>query len=391
MALRLRRGTNAERLLVTPLEGELIYTTDTKILYIGDGVTQGGLQVTGAFPESINDLNDVDIASLAPEVGQVLKWNGIEFIPADLIEVGEQANIDIIADDSTILIDSETQNIQGNIFTGDTFVGNLFNGTFVGDGSGLTNLPIATDGSGIVLGSNYRINIAADDSTILVDSSTGTHRGFFEGELVGPVFGSVYSFDSSTIIDSFSKTGFLNTLKINEVPLVGVGPNSLNIGNGENLVDLTISVNSTTRLRSDTSNVTSPSSLNILEIQSYNGTEDTPTDVNNGDILGVLAFSGYYNSNFDISSIITAYVNDLDLSNGLNSNIIIGNTSEAFIRSGRYIEHNGLTHVTSVYALKVGSFSTGSEPSTPEEGTIIFDTTTKKFKGWDGTGWIDFH
>lgn len=183
MALRLRRGTNAERLLVTPLEGELIYTTDTKILYIGDGVTQGGLQVTGAFPESINDLNDVDIASLAPEVGQVLKWNGIEFIPADLIEVGEQANIDIIADDSTILIDSETQNIQGNIFTGDTFVGNLFNGTFVGDGSGLTNLPIATDGSGIVLGSNYRINIAADDSTIIVDTSTSTFRGTFVGNV----------------------------------------------------------------------------------------------------------------------------------------------------------------------------------------------------------------
>jgi len=49
MALRLRRGTDAERQLITPLEGELIYTTDTKILYIGDGVTQGGLQVTGAF------------------------------------------------------------------------------------------------------------------------------------------------------------------------------------------------------------------------------------------------------------------------------------------------------------------------------------------------------
>ena len=30
MALRLRRGTDAERLLVTPLEGELVYTTDTK-------------------------------------------------------------------------------------------------------------------------------------------------------------------------------------------------------------------------------------------------------------------------------------------------------------------------------------------------------------------------
>ena len=47
MALRLRRGTNAERQLITPLSGELIYTTDTKALYIGDGTTAGGVVVHG--------------------------------------------------------------------------------------------------------------------------------------------------------------------------------------------------------------------------------------------------------------------------------------------------------------------------------------------------------
>jgi hypothetical protein len=45
MALQLRRGTNAERLQMTPLEGELIYTTDTKELFIGDGATIGGQTV----------------------------------------------------------------------------------------------------------------------------------------------------------------------------------------------------------------------------------------------------------------------------------------------------------------------------------------------------------
>lgn len=42
MALRLRRGTNAERLTITPALGELIYTTDTKLVYVGDGNTAGG-------------------------------------------------------------------------------------------------------------------------------------------------------------------------------------------------------------------------------------------------------------------------------------------------------------------------------------------------------------
>ena len=43
MALQIRRGTNNERLLMNgianpvPAQGELLYTTDTKKLFIGDG------------------------------------------------------------------------------------------------------------------------------------------------------------------------------------------------------------------------------------------------------------------------------------------------------------------------------------------------------------------
>ena len=63
MALRLRRGTNAQRQLITPLEGELIYTTDTKRLYVGDGTTAGGLAVdtAGQFLGSNLDLNNFDL------------------------------------------------------------------------------------------------------------------------------------------------------------------------------------------------------------------------------------------------------------------------------------------------------------------------------------------
>jgi hypothetical protein len=42
MSLKIRRGTNSERLTITPVEGELIYTTDTKRLFVGDGATVGG-------------------------------------------------------------------------------------------------------------------------------------------------------------------------------------------------------------------------------------------------------------------------------------------------------------------------------------------------------------
>jgi hypothetical protein len=47
MSLQIRRGSNAERLTITPLAGEPIWTTDTHILYVGDGITTGGI-ATGA-------------------------------------------------------------------------------------------------------------------------------------------------------------------------------------------------------------------------------------------------------------------------------------------------------------------------------------------------------
>lgn len=47
MALKIRRGSNASRLTITPVEAELLYTTDTKKIYVGDGSTLGGTLVSG--------------------------------------------------------------------------------------------------------------------------------------------------------------------------------------------------------------------------------------------------------------------------------------------------------------------------------------------------------
>jgi hypothetical protein len=45
--ISVRRGTNAARQTVTLDVGEPAYTTDTKVMYIGDGVTAGGIVVQG--------------------------------------------------------------------------------------------------------------------------------------------------------------------------------------------------------------------------------------------------------------------------------------------------------------------------------------------------------
>jgi len=81
MALRLRRGTNAGRLGITPVEGELIYTTDTKTVYVGDGVTVGGNAVSGGGGGGATDINSLtDVTITSPTNGQVLKYNGTAWV-----------------------------------------------------------------------------------------------------------------------------------------------------------------------------------------------------------------------------------------------------------------------------------------------------------------------
>lgn len=60
MALKFRRGTNAGRTAITPAEGEPIFTTDTKSLFIGDGTTAGGVLITGGVSDG--DKGDITVS-----------------------------------------------------------------------------------------------------------------------------------------------------------------------------------------------------------------------------------------------------------------------------------------------------------------------------------------
>ncbi len=65
MALRIRRGTSAQRTGITPVSGELIFDTTQNKLYVGNGSTAGGVeivagQIGGNLGSNVN-LNNFDI------------------------------------------------------------------------------------------------------------------------------------------------------------------------------------------------------------------------------------------------------------------------------------------------------------------------------------------
>lgn len=61
--LQLRQGPEAQRTLLTPLEGEMIYITDNKHIYVGDGATAGGNALRAPLPAQGTADNSDHVAS----------------------------------------------------------------------------------------------------------------------------------------------------------------------------------------------------------------------------------------------------------------------------------------------------------------------------------------
>jgi hypothetical protein len=57
MALQIRRGTDTERQGVVFALGELVYTTNTQKLYVGDGLTMGGVDIMANMEGAVASVN----------------------------------------------------------------------------------------------------------------------------------------------------------------------------------------------------------------------------------------------------------------------------------------------------------------------------------------------
>jgi len=183
MAIKLRRGLESERTTVLFEQGEIVYVTNTKKVYIGDGLTMGGNLVTGE--ELLSALDDVVLTSLAN--GNLLiydstlqKWENIA-PTTDNIPEGSNLYYTDARFDSRLATKTTDNLTEGtNLYYTDARVdsvltaesvtkqGNTFNGAEqlvqldataklpAVDGSNLTNLPIPpSTGGNLYLFYNY--------------------------------------------------------------------------------------------------------------------------------------------------------------------------------------------------------------------------------------------
>jgi trimeric autotransporter adhesin len=187
MSLKLRRGTNAERLAFTPAVGELIYTTDSKQLYAGDGTTVGGTLVSyagsvgGAMGSNlvlsgfnITGTGNVNIEGTITSTGNIVSGGTIT------------ASGDIIANGNIVLGNSNTDNVTIGADVNSNIIPNVTNTFNLGSETQRWNTLHVNNVFGDLEG-----NVRANDSSVLVDSQAGVLRGVHIGSLQGNVAGNV--------------------------------------------------------------------------------------------------------------------------------------------------------------------------------------------------------
>lgn len=211
MSLKLRRGTNAERLTITPEAGELIYTTDTKQLYAGDGTTPGGTLV------SYNGSLEGPLGGNLVLNGNSITGTGTINIDGTITSTGNITTQGNVIVQGNITLGSTDQTVPNN----DSLVINAevgsdisprFDSTYnIGSAEKRWSTVYANNIVGDIEGS-----VRAQDSSVLVDSVAGVLRGNLEGtvsnpgntavqgnvigNVAGDLTGSVKSGDGSTFV-----------------------------------------------------------------------------------------------------------------------------------------------------------------------------------------------
>jgi len=309
------------------------------------------------------------------------------------IESGMNYNINLVGDDSTVIINARTKAVNAASLT----IGSAVN---LPAGSTINGVAIGA-GSGIEAGMNYNINIVGDDSTLMLNASTRsiTAAGGFTGNLLGNVTGNIItnlisSADSSAIICDTPITFQTNARVEGTLRVVDGGDFQ-----STNYLSFPLAI---TAAHED-------DQAARLVIRRSRGTIDTPLSLINNDRVGSIQFNGYDGTNTISAASIQARVTGTVSSGVMPSSLrfLVTNTAGNELEAGRFTEagnlflfaddvsdgplqifsgHNSAVNASNIILVRargVPSFpgQTGT-PLAVQNGDPIFDFA---FAGYDGT------
>ena len=372
--LRIKRGTKTQLQTspgYVPAEGELVYTTDSKEVFVGDGATTGGTPVS-VSTQNLEDLGNVQ--ALSAQNDQILVYNGTQWAATDNPAIDVRGNI--YGDDSTLLVDAINGRIVGPVVTSSVTATNV-----VGNLTG--------DVVGSVTGN-------------VVGNTTGTHFGAVTGSVTGDVVGSVFADDSSSVIDSIAK--ILTITKITQTGNLQINATGgVSVASGSNLTIGSVGDDNAFKngqliiKRSNTSGVamsvnTYHDSDNVADIKSVKsrGTEDTPASYQAGDRTMELvgqAFDGSSNrENVTLAFETTAAVSNnvapgkatFKIRNpaGTNTEFVFQNDGGLVMPASGYVQFGSIT-------------TTERNALTAANGMVIYNTSDNKFQGYENGAWVN--
>jgi hypothetical protein len=380
MALQIRRGTEAERQLIIPLQGELIYTTDTKKVYIGDGVTLGGVLIAGGGSGGAVDSVNGQTGNVVLSTSEILEGTSQYFTEeraqdaaALMFTNGNHTGISFVYDDANNRIDAV---VSGGAGGGSVESVNGLIGTVV-----LTTTNI-TEGT-----SQYFTEERAQDAAALMFTN-GNHTGIsFVYDNIDNVFN--VSLEDQISIDRLIAN---DTIFTNNIGLVDE-ENFLNIAGDVNIVGTLFTSSSisapvitttnlgvdslTSLLRTDypiflNQSETDPSAILVTQSSNINtfppsinlrrarGTEETEFTVEQGDRIGSINFRPFDGISTTLGTSIFSEVAG-PVSSGVVPTALVFQTTRVngtFLEAARFdqngtliIGRNGTTPPVSIFSV----------------------------------------
>lgn len=151
--LKIRRGTNEQRKLVTLAEGEMGYCIDTKRTFIGDGTTLGGTPLTNKI------LTTGTSPTTTPsEVGDITVYQSrlLQLTSADYTNINNWSYIGPATDNTTVGLSSNGSDYKLNLIqTGIQ----LLSGLEYSNTLGLSGIKVKVDGSTIEINTSNTLNV----------------------------------------------------------------------------------------------------------------------------------------------------------------------------------------------------------------------------------------